>query len=106
MKGDKSNISDAANTSNDLAKYRKRIDKIDSKIGKLIRERLEIVRDVGKLKANLGISIKDEKRINKVYKNFAENSGLCLNDAEKIYSPLIEHCINMEEKIQKENNKK
>ncbi|NCS91345.1 MAG: chorismate mutase [Candidatus Altiarchaeum hamiconexum] len=75
-------------------------------MGKLIRERLEIVGDVGKLKVNSGISVKDEERIKKVCKNFAENSGLCLNDAKKIYSPLIEYCIKMEEKIQKENSKK
>ncbi|NCN65553.1 MAG: chorismate mutase, partial [Candidatus Altiarchaeum hamiconexum] len=81
-----------------LADYRKRIDEIDAEIGKFIRERLEIVGKVGKLKVNSDISVTDEERIKKVYKNFAEKSGLCLNDAKKIYSPLIEYCIEMEEK--------
>ncbi len=84
---------------NNLTEYRKRIDKIDAKIGKLVKERLEIVEDVGKLKAKFNVSVKDEKRINEVYKNLAENTGLCIDDAEKIYSPLIKHCINTEKEI-------
>ncbi len=88
---------------NNLSEYRKRIDKIDAKIGKLVKERLEIVHDVGKLKANFDISVRNEDRINEVYKNFAENSGLLFDDAKKIYSLLIEHCINIEKEIKTKN---
>jgi len=89
-----------------LEYYRKKIDTIDAEIGKLIRERLEIVRNVGKLKTDLGIPIRNEERIEDVYKKFAESSRLCINDTKKIYSRLIEYCIKIEEKIQKEGNKK
>ncbi len=88
---------------NNLSEYRKRIDKIDAEIGKLIKERIEIVKDVGKLKVNFDMSVRDENRINEVYKNFAENSGLLFDDAKKIYSLLIEHCINIEKEIKTEN---
>ncbi|MDI6730820.1 MAG: chorismate mutase [Candidatus Altarchaeum sp.] len=88
---------------NNLSEYRKRIDKIDVKIGKLVKERIKIVKDVGKLKANFDISVRDEDRINKVCKNFAENSELLFDDAKKIYSLLIEHCINIEKKIKTKN---
>ncbi|CEG12607.1 Prephenate dehydratase (fragment) [groundwater metagenome] len=88
---------------NNLSEYRKRIDKIDAKIGKLVKERIEIVKDVGKLKANFDISVRDEDRINEVYKNFVENSGLLFDDAKKIYSPLIEHCIHIEKEIKTKN---
>jgi len=84
---------------NNLADYRKKIDEIDAKIGKLVKERLEIVRSVGKLKANFDISVRDEDRINEVYKNFAENSGLLFDDAKKIYSLLVEYCINIENEV-------
>lgn len=88
---------------NNLADYRKKIDEIDAKIGKLVKERLEIVKEVGKLKANFDISVRDKDRINEVYKNFAGNSGLPFDDAKKIYSLLVEHCINIEKEIKTKN---
>lgn len=88
-----------------LAEYRKNINKIDAEIGKLVKERLEIVKNVGKLKANSDIDVIDKNRINEVYKNFAKNSGLSFDDAKKIYSPLVEHCINIETKIKEKNIK-
>jgi len=87
------------NASDILKKYRKRIDKIDTKIGKLIKERVEIIKEVGKFKAKKNISVKDEKRVDEIYKNLAETTGLFIDDVKKIYSPLIEYCINTEEKI-------
>lgn len=88
----------------DLLEYRKKVDEIDAKIGKLIKERVEIVKDVGKLKVYLNLPVKDEERIEKVYKNLAENSGLCIEDAKKIYCALIKYCLDIEEEIK--NNAK
>lgn len=90
----------------DLEEYRKKIDEIDAKIGKLLKERIEIIKEVGILKANTNISVRDNKRIKKIYKNLSENTGLCIADAEKIYSPLIRYCILIEEESVKEEMKK
>jgi len=82
-----------------LKDYRKSIDEIDKKICELVKERIEIVKKVGRFKAENNIPVRDERRINAVYENFAKNSGLSYADAKKIYSPLIDFCIKIEEDI-------
>jgi len=53
-----------------LEKYRKEIDKIDSKISKLLNQRFKVVKQVGKFKQKNSIKVTDKSRESQVLKKF------------------------------------
>lgn len=57
---------------NELSQYRKRIDEIDNLLIDLFSERFEIVRSVGKLKAENNIEIVQSKRVDEVIARVTE----------------------------------
>ncbi len=70
-----------------LAKLREKIDKTDQKIAQLLEKRLEIVKEIGKHKAKLGIKIADKKRekevLSKMDMEYKKNIFKCIIEESK-----------------------
>ena len=83
----------------DIAKLRKRIDKVDEQILYSLRDRTKICRSIGLLKKKQGLSIKDQQRetdlCEKIKKRAVE---LNLDPArvEEIYRQIVEMCISVQ----------
>lgn len=83
----------------DISSLRKEIDAIDGEIVRLISERTDLAAEIGKLKAEEKIPLRDEKREKEVIAKFrekAEERGLDGDTAEKIAKLLIEQALSKE----------
>ena len=75
-----------------LDNFRKQIDEMDARIVKLIGERIQITRNIGKEKMETGRSIEDKSREKVVLervKNLARLENLNPDEVEKIYQRII-----------------
>lgn len=75
-----------------IIKLRQQIDKIDNGIIKLIAQRLAVVKEIGILKKQLGLSIQDAERENKLfmaYERLSEGYGLDKKVINKIFVRII-----------------
>ena len=63
---------------------REKIDKIDKKIINLIKNRMDIAKEVGKIKSTLNIPIEDKKREEEIISRLVELSDGSLNPNQLI----------------------
>ena len=71
-----------------LDDLRKKIDELDVQIVRLIAERMEVTRDIGKEKSGIGKPVQDKAREQKVLekvKNIAQDANLPPDEIEKVY---------------------
>jgi chorismate mutase len=83
----------------DLKYYRKHITKIDKKILRLLKNRDEIVLDIGNYKKLNHMNIIDKKREKEMFLSLKENSDI--NDIEyikKLYKIIINHSRTIQKK--------
>jgi len=86
---------------NKLQELREKIDKIDTQIVELLKERIEVAKEIGKLKENMGYEsfdlLREKEILNKVLKI---NQKVFPEDALKvIYSEIIKACRSAQQKI-------
>lgn len=65
-----------------LADLRKGIDEIDEKIVRLLSERMELVKEVGKLKKELNLSPKDPVREKEIIHRLTKSAGGLLSRSQ------------------------
>ena len=88
-----------------LDELRKKIDEVDSRIVRLIAERIKIAEEIGEVKKKLGKQIEDLNREQVVLDNVKEiagQQGLSPDDIESIYRQIIAASKNMEGEVWKE----
>jgi len=88
-----------------LDELRKKIDEVDSRIVRLIAERIKIAEEIGEVKKKLGKQIEDLNREQVVLDNVKEiagQQGLNPDDIESIYRQIIAASKNMEGEVWKE----
>jgi chorismate mutase/prephenate dehydratase len=86
---------------NKLQELREKIDKIDTQIVELLKERIEVAKEIGKLKENMGYEsfdlLREKEILNKILKI---NQKVFPEDALKvIYSEIIKACRSAQQKI-------
>lgn len=77
----------------DINLLRNKIDRIDTKILRLLKKRLKLAKQVGKLKDAQGFEIEDRKREEEVYKSLKKNAQKFNIDPAfvvKIYERIID----------------
>lgn len=82
--------------------YRERIDDIDARLIKLLRERYDVIEEVGHFKPEHGIAATLQDRVDEVRENAAFMAAACGLDEDfirKIYAQIIEHSCALEEEI-------
>ncbi|MBT4165740.1 chorismate mutase [archaeon] len=75
-----------------LRKYRAQIDKIDSKIVKLLSQRVKVSLEVGKLKKDKGVKVVDMAREREVFDKVVKEGikmGLGENYIKKVFKMII-----------------
>lgn len=85
-----------------LAPYRARIDDLDQQIVSLLRQRYDVIEEVGHLKAREEIDSVLQYRVDEVRENAIRHAAEKSLDSEfigKLYAQLIEHSCNLEEDI-------
>lgn len=86
----------------DLESLRADVREKDAKIMKLIGERLRITDEIGRYKAEAGLTVKDADAESKViarYRQYAEENDLDLDFAERLARILIAEAVLREEEI-------
>ncbi|RLI03443.1 hypothetical protein DRO30_01095 [Candidatus Bathyarchaeota archaeon] len=86
----------------ELVKFRRVIDSIDSKLTKLLIERLKVISMVVEVKKKYGLNVYDAKRIEEILANvrkIAENENFNPKPVEEIYKIIIDYCIKFEKKL-------
>lgn len=68
-----------------IIEYRKNLDKVDSEIAKLLKERMDIVKEIGIYKRENNLSTEDSNRENKIYENLESEIG---EEYKKIIRPI------------------
>ena len=85
-----------------LGPYRARINAIDEQIVDLLRQRYDVIEEVGHLKAREGIDATLQDRVDEVRERagaLADARGLDGDFIRKLYAQLIEHSCNTEDDI-------
>ncbi|MEK6850022.1 MAG: chorismate mutase [Nanoarchaeota archaeon] len=86
----------------DIEKLRKKIDRIDSKIIGLLRDRLNAAENIGKYKKNNGLPIRDFKREKEILNRIAEKArkqGIKdIKKIKKVYAKIMESCRDVQRK--------
>ncbi len=85
-----------------LKPYRARINTLDRQIIDLLRQRYDVIEEVGALKAARGIAATLPDRVEEVRENAAKmaaESGLDADFIRKLYAQIIEHSCDLEDKI-------
>ncbi len=85
----------------ELEKLRMEIDKIDDEIMEIISKRMNIVREIAKLKKNRTDSVQDKKREEEIYRRIIQKATMLRIDAEdakRIFHDILESS----RKLQKE----
>ena len=86
---------------NKLQELREKIDKIDTQIIELLKERIKVAKEIGKIKENIGYEsfdlLREKEILNKILKI---NQKVFPEDALKIiYSEIIKACRSVQQKI-------
>lgn len=84
-----------------IEKLRKDIDKVDEEILELLKKRVKLAKEIGKIKQDIGIESFDLTREKEVIKRVLErNQGVFPEEALKvIYSEIIKACRGIQQKI-------
>jgi len=80
---------------------RRRIDETDEQILRLLKERVEIGKIIGKTKREHGIPVKDRQREDELYKRIVKRAlelGLDPRDVRAVYQKIITMSIHAQEK--------
>jgi chorismate mutase len=75
-----------------IVTLRKKIDTVDEKIVLLLKERMDLCKNIGAIKAKNGLSVKDHRREDEVYLHVmakALESGLDPQKIEAIFKDII-----------------
>ena len=83
----------------DIAKLRKRIDKVDEQILHSLSDRIKICRSIGLLKKKQGLSVKDQQRETNLYEKIKKRAvelNLDTMRVEEIYRQIVEMCISVQ----------
>lgn len=75
-----------------IVTIRRKIDVIDEKFVLLLKERMDLCKDIGNVKRELGISVKDRRREDEVYLHImakALESGLDPQKVEAVFKEII-----------------
>ena len=86
----------------EIKDYRDKIDNIDKNIGALLNERLNVCREIGKLKKDRNIPVTDEEREKTVIGRVCE-SGDCSENREAIGN-IYQAIFDETKKIQQKEN--
>jgi len=84
-----------------VSKLRKRIDEIDEQILRLLKERVDVCENIGILKRERGVPVRDRNRENKQYTRIAGLAsilGLNAQDARAVYNRIIAMCIRVQKR--------
>lgn len=87
----------------EVARLRKKIDEIDEKILLLLRERLEISKEIGRIKREHGAPLKDPQREKEKYEQLIEKAvelGLDSEEVKEIYHKIIAMSVRTQENVQ------
>ena len=79
-----------------LIKLRHKIDEIDLEIARLIEKRVEIVREIGKLKIERDMKIRDMERENEILENVSKSTILDKDFIRELFARIIDYCRNVE----------
>lgn len=77
--------------------HRKKIDKIDNKMMKLLEKRLESSMEIGKYKKKYGMKIIDKKREKEVLDNRVKKSKLSKDFTKRLFSVIIHESRRVQE---------
>ncbi len=84
----------------ELTELRTKIDKVDSQIINLIKERLALVAQVGKYKKKKGIPPLDEERWQEVLQNrITQSQGISEETIQTIWNALHTEALQVEEEV-------
>ncbi len=92
-----------------LKPYRARINELDEQIIELLRQRYDVIEEVGHLKAREGIASVLPDRVDEVRERaiqMAAEKGLDADFIGRLYTQLIEHSCALEEEIISTKKKK
>ncbi|MFH1789360.1 MAG: prephenate dehydratase [Candidatus Altiarchaeota archaeon] len=88
-----------------IEELRSKIDDIDESIVSLLEERVGIVRDIGKIKADDGVGMYDPMREQEILSRLAGKSALDQGFIMKVYREIIGYCRGDERKIKRKDSK-
>lgn len=77
--------------------HRRKIDKIDHKLMKLLEKRLDSARKIGEYKKKNGMKIIDKKREKEILKDRVKNSKLSKDFTKKLFSVIIRESRRVQE---------
>ncbi|MDP3988256.1 MAG: chorismate mutase [Candidatus Levybacteria bacterium] len=83
----------------DLKKLRVKIDKLDDELLEILSKRIEIVREIGKMKRKNHLPLFDKKRWEEILKSkLSKSKSLNLSEKfiEKLYAVIHEHSLEIE----------
>ena len=80
----------------DINELREKIDKIDIGITKLIESRVEVAREIGRLKAIKGLPLEDTKREEVILENVSKSTKLDGEFVRDLFRRIIDYCKNEE----------
>lgn len=89
-----------------LEPYRKRIDDLDDQIVDLLAARLQIIHEVAALKEENNIPAVLQDRVDEVINRCAARAsakGMDQNLARELYTKIVKHCCDLEERIMKKS---
>jgi len=86
---------------NEINELRRRIDKIDSGILKLLEERWAITNSIGRIKRRKGVEYYDPDREEEIIRKLTSKTKLNRTFVEKTFKSIIRHCRKDETKESK-----
>ncbi len=90
-----------------MEEYRKKINKIDSEIIKLLAKRRDLSREIIRLKNENKSSIRDKTRENELLAHLTdlgEKEGLDSNFVKKVFHEIIDDSVKLQNKILKQKS--
>mgnify|MGYP001476281327 CR=1 FL=1 len=83
----------------ELAKLRKRVDEVDDQILKALSERAKICKDIGDVKKQQGLAVRDASRESEVYRIKKKSAKFALDPAqvEAVYREIVNMCSAVQE---------
>ncbi|MFQ6608152.1 MAG: chorismate mutase [Fidelibacterota bacterium] len=79
------------NLTKQMSMLRRQIDDIDDQLCKLIIKRIELGREIGEVKSNLGLPLKDEQRENEIIRRVIRltDGYISRKDVTRIFNEII-----------------
>lgn len=77
---------------------RKKLDKIDRKLIKLLKKRFAVCKKIGKYKKKNGLPVQDLKREKQIMNNRAKKSGLSKDFVQKLFKLIFKESKKVQKK--------